>query len=263
MSTPPPPMQGSAPVPTSPESQQPRLSEGERLVDTFIAPRKTFEDIRVNASWWVPWLLTTILSLIFGAVAAQKIDMVQFTRHQIEQSKMRQRQMEQLSPEQQERQIQIGASFTKVAFYVSPIFALILGLIVAAVLMAVFNFGFAAEVSFPQALAIAFYAYLPRAIYAVLLTVSLLVASDPNSIDITGNPMPTNLAFFMNPDSNKFVYSLLSYIDLFAVWPAVLMGLGFSTVSAKRKLKAGTAIATMLVIYGLVALIGAGIKTAF
>jgi hypothetical protein len=263
MSTPPPPTYAAAPPPLSPEPAQPRLSETARIVDTFIAPRKTFEDVRVNSSWWVPWLVTTILSVLFGAIAAQKIDMLQFTRHQIEQSKMRQRQMEQLPPEQQERQIAIGAAVTKVFFYISPVVALIIGVVIAAALMAVFNFGFAAEVTFSQALAIVFYSFLPRAILALLLGISLLVASDPNSIDIAGNPMPTNFGFFMDPQGNKFFYSLVSNLDLFALWTVVLLGLGFAAVSKNRKLTAGTAITTMFVIYGVVTLISAGVKSAF
>lgn len=262
MSTPPP---AYAPVPpVSPEPAQPRLSEGQRLIDTFIAPRKTFGDIRVNSSWWVPWLLSTILGVAFGAVAAQKLDMVQFSRHQIEQSKFAQRQFEQLSPEQQEQNLRIRAAVSKVAFYVAPIFfAVLFGLVAAAVLMAVFNFGFAAEVTFSQAMAVVFYSFLPRAVLSILLGVSLLVASDPNSIDIAGNPMPTNAGFFMDPGGNKFLYSLISNLDLFALWTVVLLGMGFAVVSKNRKLTAGTAIATMCVIYGLLILIGAGFKAAF
>lgn len=262
MSTPPPAYAAVPPV--SPEPGQPRLSEGERLVDTFIAPRKTFADIGVNSSWWVPWLLSTILGLAFGAVAAQKLDMVEFSRHQIEQSKFAQRQFEQLSPEQQEQNLRIRAAISKGAFYIAPIFFTVLfGLVAAAVLMGVFNFGFAAEVTFSQAMAIVFYSFLPRAILSILLGVSLLVASDPNSIDFTGNPMPTNVGFFMDPGGNKFIYSLISNVDLIALWTVVLLGLGFATVSKNKKLTAGTGIATMCVLYGLLILIGAGLKAAF
>jgi hypothetical protein len=38
------------------------LSEGARSVNTFIAPSKTFTDLRRNASWWGPWLLISIVS---------------------------------------------------------------------------------------------------------------------------------------------------------------------------------------------------------
>ena len=258
MSTPP----IAAPVDPNATSQ-PDLSEPQRIIDTFIAPRKTFEDLKRNASWWAPFVLSAVFSLLFGAVAVQKIDLVRFTRQQIEQSKLAQRQMEQLSPEQKEQAIQGRAAFTKVVFFISPAFALVGGLVIGAILMAVFNFGFAAEVPYKRALAIVFYSFLPRILYTILLGVSLLVAVDPDTIDIAGNPMPTNPGFFMDPQGNKFLYSLASNLDISALWVVALLGLGFSAVSKNRKLTAGTGMTTMFVIYGIVTLIGAAIKAAF
>lgn len=263
MSTPPPPAFAPPSQPLSPEPAQPRLSEPARLIDTFIAPRKTFADIRVNPRWWVAWLISAIIGIVFAVVVGQKVDMAQFTRHQIEQSKFAQKQMEQLTPEQQEKQIGIRASVTKIVFYATPFVGLLLGVVFAAVLMGIFNFVLAAEVGFAEALAIVFYSLLPRTLFALLISVSLAVASDPNSIDIAGNPMPTNLAFFMDPQGNKFIYSLLSNLDLFALWTVVLLGLGFATVSSNKKLTAGTGITTMCVIYGILILIGAALKAAF
>jgi FtsH-binding integral membrane protein len=251
------------PIPSAEPTQSQGLFEPARLLNLFIAPRKTFEDLKLNQSWWVPWLLSAVIGVVFGVVAVQKIDMVHFTRQQIEHSKLAQRQIEQLSPEQQEQQIRARAAFTKVVFYISPIFSLIGGLIIAAVLMAVFNFGFAAEIPFPRALAIVFYSFLPRALLAVLLGVSLLVSGDPNSIDIAGNPMPTNPGFLMDPQGSTFLYSLMSNVDLFAIWVVVLLGLGFAAASPNRKLSAGTAITTVLVIYAILIIAGAGFKAAF
>lgn len=261
MSTPPPPI--AAPVEPGAQPTQPGLSQLARLIDIFIAPGKTFEDLKLNASWWVPFLLGAIISLAFAAVVVQKIDLVRFSRQQIEQNKFAQKQIEQLPPEQQERAVQAGATRTKFFFYISPIVGFIISLIVAAVLMGVFNFGFAADIPFKRALAIVFYSFFPRALYAVLLAVSLLVASDPNTIDIAGNPMPTNPGFFMDPQGNKFIYSLASNLDVIALWTVVLLGLGFSAASTNRKLKSSTTIATMCVIYGVLILIGAGLKAAF
>lgn len=264
MSTPPPPnpaMPAAAPLP--PEPQVPPLSEGARIINTFVAPSKTFEDLKRNASWWVPWLLSSVVAVLFAVIAVQKIDMVHFARQQVEQSKLAQRQFEQLSPEQQEQNLRLRASITKGAFYASPVFFLIGGLIYAAVLMAVFNFGFAAEVPFGRAMAIVFYSFLPRIIYSILLGVSLFVSSDPNSINIAGNPMPTNLGFFMDPEGNKFLYSLASNLDLFALWVVVLLGIGFAVASANRKLTKSTGITVMFVVYGIVILIAAGFKAAF
>jgi Yip1-like protein len=258
--TPPPPSFAPAPAPLSPEPEQPGLSEASRLVNVFIAPKKTFEDLRHNERWWVAWLVGAIISVLFGAVAVQKVDLMHLARQQVEQSKLAQRQMDQLSPEQQDQQLRIRAFATKILFYISPIFSLLGGLIFAAILMAIFSFGFGAEVPFPRAMAIVFYSLLPRAIYALLLAVSLLFSSDPSSIDLLGNPMPTNAGFFMDPQGNKFLYSLVSNLDLFALWSVVLLGLGFATASSNRKLKPDTAIILMLVIYGALILVGASFK---
>src|SRR5258708_7731221 len=135
---------------------------------------------------------------------------------------------------------------TKVVFFIFPIFSLIGGLIIAGVLMAVFNFGFAAEVPFGRALAIVFYSFLPRIIYVVLLCASLLASADPNNIDISGNPMPTNPGFFMDPLGGKFLFSLASGLDLMALWVVALLGLGFSAASPNRKLSPSTTITTVM-----------------
>ena len=45
----------------------------ERVIDTFIAPSKTFNDILRSASWWLPWLLSVLVTLGFSAAIQQKI----------------------------------------------------------------------------------------------------------------------------------------------------------------------------------------------
>lgn len=254
--------QPPAPAPLSAEPTQPGLSQFARILNIFVAPRKTFEDVKLKSSWWAPWVFGAIFTLLLAVVAVQKLDMTNVVRQQIQQSKMAQRQMEQLSPEQQEQSIRMRASFTKVIFFVIPVFSLIGGLIIAAILMAVFNFGFAAEVPFDRSLAIVFYSFLPGILTAILIIVNLLVSSDLSSFNLN-NPVATNPGFFMDPQGNKFLYSIASRIDAISIWTIVLMGLGFSTCSAQKKLGAGTAITTVFVLYGLYALVAAGIAAAF
>lgn len=260
--TPPPPQQYSAPAPLVTEPTGPGLTEPQRLVNTFIAPSKTFDDIRRNASWWVPWLISAIFGLGFGIVAAQKIDMTRFVQQQIEKSPSAQQRMERLSPAQREQGIALQATITKVTFYVIPLFTLIIGSVVAAVLMGVFNFMLGAEVPFSRALAVTFYAFLPGILKSILLCVSLFAISDPNTIDIA-NPMPTNPAFFLDPLGNKFLYTFLSYVDIFAIWYVVLLGMGFALASSNRKVSVSSGISAVFVAYGLWALGAACLKLIF
>jgi hypothetical protein len=264
---PPPPSQYPAAVPFgdpgTPGPAGPGLSEPQRLVNTFIAPKKTFEDLKRNPSWWVPWLIVALFTLAFGIVVVQKVDMERFSQQQIDKSKFAQRQMEQLTPEQRAKNLSIRATITKVTFYIAPAFTLLGGLLIAAILMAVFNFMLGAEVSFSRALAVTFYAGLPGIIRTALLIVSLLTASDASTIDIAGNPMPTNPGFFMDPEGNKALYSLASSLDIFLIWYVILLGIGFATASSNRKPSTSTGVATMFVVYGILVLIGMGLKVAF
>ena len=254
----------AAPVPpTAPEPTGPGLSEPQRLVNVFIAPSKTFEDLKRNPSWWVPFLISAIFGLLFGIVVVQKIDMRQFAQQQIDKSPLAQKQLERLTPEQREQNLSIRAAFTKGTFYGIPVFVLLGGLLFAAILMAIFNFILGAEVSFARALGVVFYAGIPGIIRSVLLIISLLTSSDPSTIDLSGNPMPTNPGFFLDPQGNKVLYSLASALDIFTIWYVVLLGLGFAAASMNRKPARGTGIATVFVCYGIIVLIGLGFKVAF
>jgi predicted anti-sigma-YlaC factor YlaD len=263
MSTPPPPMQQSA-LPQEPA--QPALSEPARIINTFVAPRKTFADIQRKPGWIWPWLLIAAISIAFAFVAVQKLDIEQLVRQGIEHSAMAQRRMEQLTPDQRERGIAMQATITKVTFFIYPGLVLIGGIVVAAILMAVFNFGFGAEVSFERALSVTIYSFLPGIVGAVLLLISTLISSDPNSIDFgSGNPIPTSPAFFMDSNGNKFLYTLMSSIDLIRIWEIILLGLGFAIVAsaARKKLSPSTAITTIFVIYFVLAIARAGLAAAF
>jgi len=249
--------------PVAAEPQAPALSEPRRLINVFIAPSKTFVDLKRKPSWWIAWLVTAVFSLMFAVVAVQKIDMNHFVQQQIDKSPRQQKQLEQFTPEQRAQNLAVRATITKFTFYFYPVLSLLSGLIIAAILMAVFNFVLGAEVSFPRALSVVFYAGLTGVVRAILLAVSLLTASDPSTIDITANPMPTNPGFFLDPQGNQVLYSLASALDVFAIWYVILLGIGFSLVSANKKPSTSTGITTMFVLYGIVVLVGLGFKLAF
>ena len=260
---PPPPMYPVASSPVSPEPTGPGLSEPQRLVNVFIAPSKTFTDLQRNPSWWVPWLISAVFTLIFSIIAVQKIDMGRFVQEQIDRSTSAQKRLENLTPEQRAQGVALQATITKITFYIAPVFALLFGLIAAAIAMFVYNFMLGAQVSFSRAMAVVFYAGIPGILGTILLIISFLASSDPNTIDIARNPMPTNLGFFLDPDGNKVLYGLASAIDVFKVWWVFLVGLGFAAASTNRKPEKGTAITTAFVCYGIVVLIGIGFKVIF
>jgi hypothetical protein len=237
-----------------PESQT-GLSEGERLVDTFFAPSKTFADIRRNASWWVPWLLLSLVSIAFLQTVGAKIGWEQVTRNELRVSG-RAEKFEQSPPEQQKRGMEISETIYKVTSWIPPVTLLIFAVILGAILMAAFNFGMGAEVTFKQSLAIVFYAFLPSILGSILGIVSLIIGVDPEGFNMR-NPVATNPAYVMDPTKAKFLYGMVSAVDVITIWTIILLGIGYASVS---KVKKGTAIATIAGLFIVWKLIVSGIS---
>src|ERR1700722_556825 len=109
-------------VPGSPDSpaSAPALSQGARIVDTFIAPSKTFTDLRRSAAWWAPFLLMVVISTIFVFTAGQKIGFRKIMENQMQAQPKQQERLEQLPPDQREDRMVAGAKFTAIISYAFP-----------------------------------------------------------------------------------------------------------------------------------------------
>jgi hypothetical protein len=248
---PPPPMYQVGSSPVEPEPSGPGLSEPQRLVNTFVAPSKTFTDIRRNASWWVPLLLISIFAIGFFVMIDKKVGFEQVARTMLANNKG----IQQLDPAQQEQAYARTAIGLKVGEYGAPIFILIYVLITAAVLMGTFNFMMDAQVSFSQSMAIVMYGWLPG-ILSSILAIFALAFGDPEGFRMD-NPIGTNPAHFMDPASTpKFLYAMLTSVDLISLWIVVLIGMGFA-LNAKKKISTGSAIGTVAAWYFIVKIFGA------
>jgi hypothetical protein len=243
-------------IPSSPEPAP--LSEGVRIIDAFIAPSKTFTDLRRNSSWWAPWLLISVFSLIFGYAMDRQIGFEQIAKNAIAQSS-RAEQFDKLPADQKAKQMQISVAFTRYISYSTPIIILIVYVIIAAVLLGTFKFGAGADIKFGTSMAIVTYGSLPGIIGAILGTVSMFAGVDPEGFN-PKNPVATNPAYFMDPMQNKFLYSMASALDVFAIWSIILMGIGFACNS---KVKRSTAIAIVAGWFVLYKLVGAALGAAF
>jgi Yip1 domain len=229
----------TAPLPpvSTPASESAALSEGARLVDTFIAPSKTFTDLRRNASWWGPWLVISIFALIFIYSMDRQIGFEQISKNEIANSSKAD-QFDRLPPDRQQKQLQATSSFVKYLSYGIPVTILFYFAIISVVLWASMKVIGGADTSFKTAYAIVFYASLPGIIGSILGTISTFAGINPEGFNVN-NPVATNPAYFMDRAGNKFLYGMASGLDILTIWTIVLMGLGFAYTS---KVKRSTAI---------------------
>jgi Yip1-like protein len=216
----------------------PPMSEGARIINTFIAPSKTFTDLRRSAAWWGPWLVIAIVSLVFIFAIGKQVGFEQISKNQIAHSS-RADQFDKLPPDQQARQLGISSKIIAGFAYGSPVLIMFYVLISTTAVWATFKVGAAAETTFGQAYAIMMYAGLPGIVAAILGTISLFAGVNPEGFDIN-NPVGTNLAYYLDPDTTgKFVRGMASSLDLINIWTIVLVGIGFACTS---KVKRSTAI---------------------
>lgn len=236
-------------------NQEPGLSEPQRIINTFISPSSTFADLRRNASWWVPFVLSSIFAYALVFTVDKQVGFERVTENQIKLNPKASERMDSLPPDQRARQMNISVTVTKVISYCIPIVVLIVNLIIAGVLMATFNFGVGTEIKFGQALAIVMYAGLIGIIKSVLGIVTLFAGSNLDNFNFS-NPVGTNAAYYMTiTDTAPWLYRVASWFDVFTIWLFVLIGIGFAVVGRK---KISTGIAVMAGWFLLMVLLNAG-----
>ena len=226
------------PASPAPTPEPTSLSEGARILNTFVAPSKTFSDLRRNASWWGPWLVISIFSLVFVYAISRQVGFEQVSRNQIAHSSRADR-FDRLPPDQQAKQIQLSSKIVGFLSYGSPLMILFYLLVETVVLWATFKVATGAQTSFKTAYSISMYAALPGILGAILGAVSLFTGVNPEGFDIN-NPVGMNLGYYLDPDTTgKFIRAMASSLDLTSIWSIVLVGIGYSCTG---KVKRSTAI---------------------
>ncbi|MGH9580769.1 MAG: YIP1 family protein [Terriglobales bacterium] len=254
-------MSNASDLSAAPEAAAP-LSEIERLTSMFFAPSKTFADLKRKTTWatWIaPFLLTAVIGLGYVITVQKKVTFEQVTRNNLSLSPKAQARLEQLPADQQARQMEISVKATRIFSYGFSVVSLIFLTIIAAVLMATFNFGVGAELNFKTSMAIVLYSSVLGIVKSLLAIVTLLAGADPEGFVIQ-NPVATNPGYFLNPAGSRFLYSLASAVDAVQIWILVVTAIGFAAVS---KMSRGTTLTVVFGWYLVFTLLGAGLGALF
>ncbi|HEX3662293.1 MAG TPA: YIP1 family protein [Acidobacteriaceae bacterium] len=224
-----------------PEASAAPLGQVQRVVDAFVAPSKTFADIRRSASWWLPWLIGVVVTLAFGMAVQQKIGWEKTYENILRQTPAQQQRVESLPADQQARAKQMGANITKYIFWGTPLLGLIMAVVSAAVLLATINFGFGGTAKFGQMFAVWMYGILPWSIQGLLGIITVYIGVDPDSFNLK-NFVGTNIGYYLPLDVSKPLMALATSIDIFTIWALVLLTIGCAIVGRVKMSKAATAV---------------------
>lgn len=234
------------------------LSQVERVVDTFIAPTKTFTDLLRSTNWLLPFLLFMIVSAGFAFTVDKKIGFDSVAEQAIQQSPMAQDRMSSLSPADRAVAVHRQAVGTKYVSYVGGIFFLLFALIGALLNWASINFGFGAKTTFGQNFALQMFASLPLFLKSLVCIVVVAAGGGSENFNLQ-NPIGTNLGFYMT-DSAAWIKAALTFFDIFGIWALVLAVIGLACISGKSKGQ------TAIVVFGwwfILMIIVTGFSAAF
>lgn len=234
----------------APSSEPVPLSQAARIVNTLFAPSKTFTDLRRSASWWAPWLLISVFSIVFVYAMGKQVGFDQISKNQVAHSS-RADQFDKLPADQQAKQIQLSSKIIAFFAYGSPVLILFYVLVETLALWLTFKFVAGGETSFKTAYAISLYAGLPGIIGAILGTISLFAGVSPEGFDIN-NPVGTNLAYYLDPETTgKFVRGMASSLDVLSIWTIVLVGIGYACTSKVKRSNAIIIVAVWYLVFKL------------
>ena len=212
------------------------LTEWQRVANAFTAPSKTFQDIqRGNRSWWLPFIILSLVSYLLFAVIMNRVGMGQVVDNQIRMSPSAADRISALTSEQQAMGRKISIGITEGVFAASPLLTLGGLALLSLGLVGTLNFGFGGRASFGSIYAVWFYAWLPSIVKPVLGMIVVFAGMPPEAFNIK-NFAPTNVGAFLDPlETNHALYALASSVDIVTIWCMVLLAMGATTVAGVKR----------------------------
>jgi hypothetical protein len=250
---------GTTAVAPAPGGEPAQIGAFGRITGVLFSPGATFKDIARKPSWLVPMVIMVILNLGVTALIVKKLDWATMIRNQIESSSA----ASQLTEEQKEQRIAVGAKFAPTIAWVAGVLGIpVVTLVMALVCMLGFNLLKGAGIKFGTAFAIVVHALVPTML-AFILTGIILYLKPADEI----NPDParmaaTSLAAFLPSTAPKWLVSLGGSLDVFWIWCLALLGVGFAAANPK-KITGGSGFAVVIGIWLVWVLIKVGWAAAF
>jgi hypothetical protein len=233
------------------------MGEFSRLMGVFLEPANAFADIARRPTFLVPLLLVILAGIAYYTTFGQHVTWQRYMQHQMETNPKAAARIEQMPPEQRANAIQMGAKFTGIGFdAVVAIFTPIALVISAAIVLGIVS-AMGAGLRFKQIFCIMAYASLPVILKHALAIVVMFLKS-PDDFNVL-NPLAFNPGAFMDPvNSSKFLYTIATSLDVFAIWTLILTAIGLKAAAGKR-LSFGGAFFAVVTPFVLFVLFGATI----
>lgn len=242
------------PLPEKIVAEGAEMSEVATLGNIFFEPGRTFEDLRRKPRFILALLICALMIGAYGFALQTKLGegrVRSFIAEQIDKSP----QGASMAKEDKEKAIDMQLSFNKIGQYISPIFIIIF-FFIGGLLYWGGAKAFGGSGGFLHGLSTYVYSSLPPTVISMLANFIVLFFKSPDEIDLALSQrgvIHANPSMLMDGKAMPVLTTLVSLIDLFAIWGWILAAIGLQKTN---KISSGSAWAVTIII----ALIGITIR---
>ncbi|HDQ45564.1 MAG TPA: YIP1 family protein [bacterium] len=213
-----------------------------RMIGIFTSPRETFEDINKKPTWFVPFLILSLVIMVssFFLMDIRIADqMAKFEAQGI--------------PEAQLEIIQdrMAGPFKYIQLIFIPVSTLIIWCIITGLYLFTTNIVFSGETNFKKMFSVMAWTSLIGVIATALK--SILIYSKE-----TGYGVLTSLAILLPTpamtDEPSLLFKVLAHMDVFSIWSLILTIIGISAISKVDTQKSAMIVISLWIVWILISL---------
>lgn len=207
-----------------------------RLWGVLAKPGETFASIAEGPTWGLALAVLVVASAVAVLVMFSRVDFAEMMRQQMA------AQHQQVPPGLESRMGIIKGCSEAAAVAIPAI----IPLVVAAVFL-VFNL-LGGEIDYRRSLAVTVHAAMPQVVKALLTIPIALTRASLTMEEVQGGLLRSNLAFLAPAGSGRPLVTLLTSLDLFALWNLVLLAIGYRIAAKVSRTAAAVTVALLWVV---------------
>lgn len=219
------------------------ISAIQRVIGVFTSPQKVFQYLSAKPEFWVPIIITIIISIIslsfiFGIITTEIVEKIRL------QGNMTQEQIENF----EDLMVSINHGPAKYAIVLGFAILSTLSILIIPALIFWFvgNIILGGKTSFKHILSAFSYSYLIVSILGTIVKTPLILSKESLKVQ-------TSLAAFLSQNSmDTTLYRLLANFDIFIIWMLIVFAIGFTMIYNFEKVKGFLAVFVPWLLYVLI-----------
>lgn len=238
-----------------------RMTTPSTLLNIFVSPSETFQNLRRHPRWLVAVLIMAVLSSTYSLLFVNKVTVERVTNYTIDKTL-------EMSILNDEAKLQIESGrgqaiedaknpMLRAGQAISGFVGTVFGYAFLAVMFLLFVLAFGGTINYWQAFSAVVYAVFPLAVLRFVLNTVVLYLKEATEIHpIIGQSslIQDNLSFLVVPGENPIIYTLLASLSILTFYWVWLQATGLK--NSGENVSGSTAWTSSLIVYGAMILLG-------